>query len=83
MKNGKLFLKIQMKLLNKIRNIIVGTYYNICNKYNELAIKRLAICNTCEEKTHLAKNITICNQCGCILESKARVSDEHCLLNKW
>ena len=31
MKNGKLFLKIQMKLLNKIRNIIVGTYYNICN----------------------------------------------------
>ena len=25
----------------------------------------------------------ICDECGCILDSKTRVEDEHCELNKW
>lgn len=25
----------------------------------------------------------ICDHCGCILDSKTRVEDEHCELNKW
>jgi hypothetical protein len=25
----------------------------------------------------------ICDYCGCILDSKTRVEDEHCELNKW
>jgi hypothetical protein len=25
----------------------------------------------------------ICNECGCILDAKARVKDEKCELNKW
>jgi hypothetical protein len=25
----------------------------------------------------------ICNECGCVLDAKARVIDEKCELNKW
>ena len=25
----------------------------------------------------------ICDECGCVLEAKARVADEYCELNKW
>lgn len=72
-----------MKLLNKLKNIILGTYYNICNKYSDLANERLPICNNCEYKIPLSSNISMCDQCGCILESKARVKLEKCPLNKW
>ena len=72
-----------MKLLNKLRNIILGTYYNICNKHDDLANERLSICKNCEYKIPLSLNMNICDQCGCILESKARVKLEECPLNKW
>ena len=26
---------------------------------------------------------TACEQCGCILDAKTRVEDEHCDLDKW
>ena len=71
------------KFLNKLRNIVVGTYYNICNKHNDLANERLPICENCEYKINLSQKIHMCDQCGCILESKVRVKLEHCPLNKW
>jgi hypothetical protein len=42
----------------------------------------MPICKKCEhiENTKLGD---ICGLCGCILESKTRVEDEHCELNKW
>lgn len=69
-------------LINKIENIAKGTYYNITNKHQDLADIRLAICNECENKVP-SKFGDICDLCGCILESKSRVEDEHCEMNKW
>lgn len=67
---------------SKIRNIIKGTFFNVLRKEQELADKRIPICKKCEhiENTKLGD---ICGLCGCILESKTRVEDEHCELNKW
>lgn len=69
-------------MIKKIKNIILGTYYNITKKKQDLATRRLAICKKCK---HAIKWIgqDICDQCGCILESKTRVKDEHCELCKW
>lgn len=69
-------------MVKKLINIIKGTYYNIFNKKQDLADKRLKICNKCSMRirTNLGD---ICDHCGCILDSKTRVEDEHCELNKW
>jgi hypothetical protein len=72
-----------MKLFSKLKSIIIGTYYNICNKHNDLANWRLPICAECKERINLSQNIHLCDQCGCVLESKVRVRIEHCPLNKW
>ena len=70
------------KMAHKLKNIIKGTYYNITNKYQDLASFRLDICNKCEYRVN-TKLGDICDLCGCILESKSRVLDEHCELEKW
>ena len=72
----------KMGIFIKLRNIIVGTYRNIFNKNIDLAIRRLKYCDKCEHKI-LFMGQYICNQCGCILESKVRVEDEHCIIDKW
>lgn len=71
-----------LKLLKKLGKIIKGTYYNLTGKKQDLADSRLAICNKCEHKI-TNKLGDICGECGCILNSKTRVKDEHCELNKW
>ena len=71
-----------MVIWHKICNIIKGTYYNITNKEQKVANQRLKICNKCNHKKYIGK-VGICDQCGCILESKTRVKDEHCELGKW
>lgn len=67
----------------KMVNIVVGTYNNIFNKNNKVARERLKICSKCSEKKYIWKLGYICKQCGCILESKTRVNNEKCPLNKW
>lgn len=69
-------------VLKKIKNIIIGTYRNIFNKKQDLATYRLSFCNKCEHRIKFAGQY-ICSQCGCILESKVRVEDEQCMINKW
>ena len=69
-------------MAHSLKNIIKGTYYNIANKYQDLANFRLDICNKCEYRVS-TKLGDICDLCGCILESKSRVLDEHCELEKW
>lgn len=71
------------KIIYKIYNIILGTYYNIANKHNDLAIKRLCICKQCPSRITITKNLHICKECGCVLESKTRVKTEQCLDDKW
>lgn len=36
------------KMVNKIKNIILGTYYNIFNKNNDIAKPRLRVCSKCD-----------------------------------
>ena len=69
-------------MLRKIKNIIIGTYRNIFNKNQDLAMLRLVYCNRCEHRMMFMGQY-ICDQCGCIIESKVRVEDEHCMIDKW
>ena len=71
-----------VRIFKKIRNIIIGTYRNIFNKNQDMATIRLKYCNKCEHRILFMKQY-ICDQCGCILESKVRVEDEHCMIDKW
>ena len=74
--------KMVKKISIKIWHIIIGTYRNIFNKNQDLATRRLKYCNKCEHRIKFAGQY-ICDQCGCILESKTRVKDEHCMIDKW
>lgn len=71
------------KMVKKLINIIKGWYFKLCNKHEKLAIKRIAICNKCNARTHIDIVGDICDICGCVLSAKARVEDEQCELNKW
>jgi hypothetical protein len=72
-----------IKLFKKIKHIILGWYYNFKGINYELLKTRMEICNKCEYKIRLTKNVEICDKCGCILSAKTRVKDEYCLLKKW
>ena len=74
--------KMVNKILIKIWHIIIGTYRNVFNKKQDLATLRLQYCNECEHRIMFMGQY-ICDQCGCILESKVRVEDEHCIIDKW
>lgn len=71
------------KMVKKIIHIIKGWYFNLFNKNEQLAIKRIAICKRCEHLEHIDMVGDICGKCGCVLAAKARVKDEECKLNKW
>ena len=70
-------------MVRKIINIFKGWYYKTFNKNEQLARKRIAICKKCKSLVHIDMLGDICNECGCILDAKARVRDEKCELNKW
>lgn len=59
-------------------NIIIGWWFWITNRNNKLAKSRLKICAGCEFRKGL-----ICQSCGCVLQAKARLFDEHCPEFKW
>lgn len=71
------------KMVIKIKNIFVGTYNNIFNKNKLLSTPRLLICSTCDKRVHIKGLGDCCSICGCVLQSKTRVSDEKCPNNKW
>lgn len=68
--------------IKKLKNIIIGTFRNLFGLEDKLANERIKICNTCSSKMYY-KGFAICEECGCILNSKVRVQDEKCLINKW
>lgn len=69
-------------IFTKPLTILKSIYFNIFRINQDLATKRLKICNTCPSKlqTSIGK---VCDECGCILENKTRIEDEHCDLCKW
>lgn len=68
--------------IKKVINIFKGWYYKIFKKKQDLASKRLEICNRCTSKTKSAIG-DVCSHCGCVLDAKTRVKDEQCEMNKW
>lgn len=72
-----------MYSIKMIKNILIGWFNSIFDRNKKLSEERMEICNKCNEKTRITKNIYICGLCGCVLDSKTRVKDEKCELNKW
>lgn len=66
-----------------IKNILIGWFDSIFKRNEKLSKDRMEICNRCNSKTRITKNVCICDLCGCVLDSKTRVKDEKCDLNKW
>ena len=69
-------------IFTKPFTILKSIYFNIFGINQDLATKRLKICNTCSHKLQTSVG-EVCNECGCILENKTRIEDEHCDLCKW
>lgn len=71
------------KLLEKLSHIIIGWYYTFIGKNHQLLQERMKICDPCNKKIRITKNVYICEVCGCLLHAKNRVKDEECPLGKW
>ena len=69
-------------IFTKPLTILKSIYFNIFGINQDLATKRLKICNACSHKLQTSVG-EVCNECGCILENKTRIEDEHCDLCKW
>jgi hypothetical protein len=69
-------------LFLKIRNIIVGNWRNLTGYQSDEMKRRLDICKSCSHNIKFSRT-RICDQCGCILTSKASIESEKCLMNKW
>lgn len=72
------------RLFKKIWHIIISNlYYRPFKKHEWLFVQRKKICDGCPNKKNIPVLGEICDLCGCPLESKLRVKDEKCLINKW
>ena len=71
-----------MNLFLKLRNIIIGNWRNLTGYQSDEMKRRLDICKSCEHNVKFGST-RICDQCGCILKSKASIDSEKCLMNKW
>jgi len=47
---------------------------------SDVQSERMEICRGCE---HLSKHLNRCNQCGCFMDLKTWMPDQHCPLYKW
>jgi len=69
-------------LFLKIKNIIVGNWRNLTGYTSDETKRRRSICKTCEHNVRIWDS-SICDQCGCFINSKTAVESEKCLMNKW
>ena len=76
----KLLYKWLIGFINKPLTILKSIYYRIRDKNKNT--DRLTICIRCKHKQD-CKLGAICDICGCILDNKTRIKEEHCELNKW
>ena len=63
-------------------NIIKGNWFRFTNKYEKLYYSRYKECIFCEERQKSPIG-EICGLCGCPLESKLRIAEEICELDRW
>lgn len=64
--------------MGKIKNIIIGFWCKLFNTNESISKKRLKICLKCQDRDG-----SWCRICGCLLDAKTRVNDEHCPNNLW
>lgn len=64
--------------MRKLQSIVLGWFYYLTNRNNDLARKRLLICTHCELRKGL-----VCGVCFCGLQAKTRLPDEQCPVGKW
>ena len=69
-------------VMEKIRNIILGWFFKLFGLENDLYNRRWTFCETCSKKIETSLG-DACKECGCILDAKLRVEDEHCDLGRW
>ena len=69
-------------IFTKPLTILKSIYFNIFGINQDLTTKRLKICDACSHKLQTSVG-EVCDECGCILENKTRIEDEHCDLCKW
>ena len=61
-----------------------GIEYNPTDKRNELASKRIEVCNTCPNKKEIDGVRNVCSLCGCMLKTKVFTeSMGQCPDNRW
>lgn len=82
MEKYKYTLYCRKMVIRKLLNIIVGNWRNITGYKSDEQKRRLKICKSCEHNIKFG-GTRICDQCGCIIKSKASVESEKCLMNKW
>ena len=71
-----------ISFLKKLRNIIIGNWRNLTGYQSDEMKRRLDICKSCEHNIKYMGS-KICDQCGCIIDSKTTIESEKCLMNKW
>jgi len=68
---------------SELVNIVKGNFNRLFRRKQYLFDSRYEICKQCSSKEDIKGLGEICKECGCPLQSKLRVKDEHCYLNKW
>ena len=63
-------------------SIIKGNWFRFKDENHKLYTIRYKKCRFCEKKENTPIG-EVCGLCGCPLESKLRVAEETCELNKW
>lgn len=64
-------------------NILKGNFNRLFNRKESLYDCRYRICRHCMHLEHIETLGDVCGICGCPLQSKLRVEDEKCVLEKW
>lgn len=82
MSSWEMVIKCIKGFIKKPIAILTSIYYRYNNTNEDLARKRQIICNKCSHKISTSLG-DACDECGCILDNKTRLEDEHCDLCKW
>lgn len=69
-------------IFNHPINVFKGNWFRLFNKNEKLYHARYQKCIFCQEHEQTPIGI-VCGMCGCPLESKLRVKEEKCELDKW
>lgn len=77
-----ILIKMIKGFLKKPITILKSIYLRLLEQNQQLVESRLAICDKCKDKLYYMGDY-VCGHCGCVLENKTRLDNEHCDLGKW